>query len=131
MKTSSPGTSLFTRAAVLVVGAFLLASAQAATVTSPDGNLVGTFVITSGRLKFSVAYKGQAVVTPSALGVTVAGQDLGLVSTLGTPTTQTISETYPLKGGHATATNNCNVALIPITPTAASAPAWTLEVRAF
>ena len=115
----------------MVVSAVLLGSAHAATVASPDGNLVGTFVIKSGRLTFSVAYKGQTVVSPSALGVTVASQDLGLIKTLGTPTTQTISETYPLKGGHSTATNNCNVASFPVTPTASAAPAWTLEVRVF
>ena len=131
MKLSPPGISLFVQAVAFLAGAFFLSSAPAATVTSPDGNLVGTVVITSGRLTFSVAYKGQAVVKPSALGVTVASQDLGLASTLGTPTTQTISETYPLNGGHSTATNHCNVASIPVTPTATSAPAWTLEVRAF
>ena len=131
MKTSSLGTALLIHAAAFATSLFLLAPAHAATVTSPDGNLVGTFVNSGGRLKFSVGYKGQTVVTPSALGVTVAGQDLGLIKTLGTPTTQTISETYPLKGGHATATNNCNVALFPITPSATSAVAWTLEVRVF
>ncbi len=131
MKLPSPGTSLFVQATAFLSGAFFLASAPAATVTSPNSNLVGTVVITSGRLTFSVAYKGQTVVKPSALGVTVATQDLGLASALGTPTTQTISETYSLKGGHSTATNNCNVASFPVTPTATSAPAWTLEVRAF
>ena len=117
MKSSSSGTTHLLRAVAFVAGAFFLSSADATTVISPDGNLSGTVVITSGRLTFSVAYKGQAVVKPSALGVTVAAQDLGLASALGTATTQTISETYPLKGGHATATNNCNVASIPVTPT--------------
>jgi alpha-glucosidase len=97
------------------------------TVTGPSGNLSCAVTNVSGRLTFSVTYEGQTVVQPSPLGVTVAGQDLGAISALGTPTLSTIQETYPLKGGHATASNNCNVASIPVT----AAVDWTLEVRAF
>ena len=96
-------------------------------VASPDGNLVCTIANVSGRLTFSANYKGQPVVQPSPLGITVGGQDLGTITALGAPATSSVAETYPLKGGHAIATNNCNAAAIPVS----AAVSWTLEVRVF
>ena len=53
-----------------------------------------------------------------------------MLSSLGTPVTQSIQETYPLAGGHSTAVNSCNVSLVPVT-SGTSSLSWTLEVRVF
>jgi len=100
-------------------------------VASPDGKVVLSIgPDLTGRLTYQVKYLGQPVVLTSPLGPKVAGQDLGLAATAGAPVTAVINETYPLIGGHATATNHCNEAVFPITGGVAPV-AWTLEARVF
>lgn len=54
---------------ILVVAALLAISASAQTLSSPDGNLVMTFALTQkGTPTYTLSYKGQEVIRPSALG---------------------------------------------------------------
>ena len=47
-------------------------SASAASVSSPNGNVVLNFSIEDGRPVYSVTYKGRPVVLPSHLGLELA-----------------------------------------------------------
>ncbi|MBC8095230.1 MAG: glycoside hydrolase family 97 catalytic domain-containing protein [Akkermansiaceae bacterium] len=97
---------------------------------SPDQKLL--FNLQTGfssRLTFDVKRGEQGLISPSALGVTVNGVDLGANAKLGSAKLREINEVYPLNGVRTFATNHCHEALIPIT--GGSNTAWTLEVRAF
>lgn len=54
---------------ILMIATMLAISASAQTLTSPDGNLVMKFELTKkGKPTYTLSYKGQEVVRPSALG---------------------------------------------------------------
>lgn len=92
----------------VLVAATIITCAGAApgqvTVTSPDGSLVGTFKIVSGRLTYNLTRGGQTILEDSALGITVDGTDLGASATLGSLSAPTaINESYAWNGNHSTA----------------------------
>ncbi|MBQ3260135.1 MAG: glycoside hydrolase family 97 protein [Alistipes sp.] len=54
---------------ILMIATMLAISASAQTLSSPDGNLVMTFALTqNGTPTYTLSYKGQEVIRPSALG---------------------------------------------------------------
>ncbi|MBQ7342140.1 MAG: glycoside hydrolase family 97 protein [Alistipes sp.] len=54
---------------ILMIATMLAISASAQTLSSPDGNLVMTFALTQkGTPTYTLSYKGQEVIRPSALG---------------------------------------------------------------
>jgi alpha-glucosidase len=105
-------------------------AAEAVTLKSPDGN-VKMVVQAGGRLTYTVKFHGNVVIQPSALGVTVDGQDLGQNAVLAGPlVTAKINEHYVTLGVHTNAVNNYRSAVIPFTG-GPNGPAWQLEVRAY
>ena len=107
------------------------APAAAIQLTSPSGQLRATLTTAQeGRLTWSVQRAGVVVIEPSPLGITIDGQDLGAGVRLGKPQLGRISETDPIRGVHALATNHCLTADIPVTHIRSGAR-FILEVRAF
>ncbi len=112
----------------------LMCSAGAAdasrTLKSPDGK-ISTTIATGDRLKYTVTLRGKTVVEPSTLGVTVDGKDFGRnIAFASQSKTETINETYPVRGVHQTAVNHCLSTVIPLAGAGSAAP-WQLEVRVF
>jgi alpha-glucosidase len=100
-------------------------------VASPDGKVVMKIDTNAqGHLDYEVTFNGHEVVSPSPLGVTVDGKDLGDQAALGTETKSENNATYPVLGVHSTATDHDNEDAISITG-GAGKTAWMLEVRVF
>ena len=125
----------------LAGGAFFLTGCLAAVLTgraadpiavsSPSGSLKGTVLVdATGHLGYTVTVKGQPVVLPSPLGITVNAQNLGEEAELGRVVTRDFHETYPVAGVHAQALNEYHEASIQLTSGPAHVP-WVLEVRAY
>lgn len=106
------------------------ALAQNFRIASPDGTVSATVGSTGGTTTYQVSYKGQTVISPSTLGITVDGQNLGQNATLGSAAIRTFRETYRTWGNHPVATNWFNEATIPVTSGGTKTP-WQLEVRAY
>ncbi|MES1180667.1 MAG: glycoside hydrolase family 97 N-terminal domain-containing protein, partial [Verrucomicrobiota bacterium] len=104
-------------------------AAEAVTLKSPDGN-VKIVVRAGAELTYAVEFHGVGVVKPSALGVTVDGDDLGRnVRLAGPAATAKINEHYLTLGVHTNAVNDYRSAVIPFTG-GTNGAAWQLEVRA-
>ncbi|MGA1836112.1 glycoside hydrolase family 97 N-terminal domain-containing protein [Herbiconiux sp. 11R-BC] len=85
------------------------------TVTSPDGQTVATVSTdAAGTLSYTVTQRGVTVVKPSALGLVVDGTDWGTGVTLGTASTASVDESYPLMGFHDTARDHHNASVLPL-----------------
>lgn len=107
------------------------AAADPCALKSPDGRLEALLTAdAAGQLRFALSFNGVEVVKPSALGITVAGADLGAGVAFGAATRASIDETYPVLGGHAVATNHCNTLSLPLTHQATHTP-YFLELRLF
>lgn len=122
---------------VLAVGFSLMgfsvcrAADSSVKVASPDGKIEFTLnPSASGRLEYQASCDGRAVLLPSALGVSVDGQDLGAQATLGAGVAKEIDEQYPMLGGHSKAVNRCREMSIPVISGLAKTN-WVLEVRAY
>jgi alpha-glucosidase len=119
-------------ACILAIAATGLPIAAAAPVilTSPNGKIsVEIQADASGQLSWSVRHQNHVVVSPSALGMTIDGTEIGKGVTLGAPRTRTIEERYPTLGNHSIAVNHCNEAVIPLEN--AGGMKFELSVRAF
>ena len=112
----------------LLVGLTGTSQAAGIKVKSPNGNVVATF--TAGeRLSYAVNFRGQKALELSALGITVAGIDLGgKVAFAGRLETTTFKEAYPTLGGRAVAVNHYRVTVIPLRSRGVD---WQIEVRAY
>ena len=100
-------------------------------LTSPNNAISVTLALNSeDHLYYSVARGNQGILEPSTLGINLDANDLGSSVTLGQPRTHIIHETYPWLGAKSTATNHCQVYLVPVTHQPSGTP-WTLEVRVF
>ena len=131
LSTKRPSTFLLSTLVISGSGLISSALAQGITVNSPDNRIQATIIPSiNGPLSYSVKFKGQAVVLPSALGITVDGQNLGQGATLGRATTRVFDETYKTIGKHTTARNYFRETDLPVTGGAAQT-AWQLEVRVF
>ena len=104
------------------------AHAQGVTVDSPGKRVQIALDAGQNKLSYRVTVKGQTAIEPSALGLTVDGQNLGENAVVGQPATRDFRETYPVIGVHATALNAYREAVFPVQ---SGATAWQLEVRAF
>jgi len=113
---------------VLIVGC---ADARPLVVKSPTDKLAATISISpSGRLQYELTRHGEPVIEPSPLGITVDNLNLGRGVSLGKAKRSRIRESYPWRGVHSTAVNNCNVDRVPVTHVA-SGIEYELEVRCF
>ena len=111
----------------LALGASI-ARAQSVSVSSPNNRVQIALDAAGNKLSYNVKVRNQTAVEPSALGVTIDGQNLGANATLGQPVTRTFRETYPVMGVHAMATNAYREAVFPVQ---SGATKWQLEVHAF
>ena len=106
-------------------------ASEARMLNSPGKQVTATVAIDSqGRLTFSVTRVGHAVLEPSALGITVEGQDLGVGVEIGRPESRKLQEQYVRRGVKSHGTNHCVAYELPITHKASDLQ-WTLEVRVF
>ncbi|MBN9658811.1 MAG: glycoside hydrolase family 97 protein [Acidobacteria bacterium] len=130
---------------------FLLSTATAQTVTSPDGQLAATFQTVTraaaspgqpsaglqpspqGQLVYRVTFHGQELLEPSALRLELKDQPvLGAAVRIANSSTSTIDETYRLPHGKtSTARNHCHVLRLELEETAAPARKFTVEARAY
>src|SRR5262245_35028407 len=99
-------------------------------VTSPDGAVRFTANTGDARTTFTVTFRGNSVVEPSPLVMTVDGTDITAGATAGPAERYQIDETYATRGVHSRAVNRCNGARIPLTHVASGKP-FTLDVRVF
>jgi alpha-glucosidase len=104
--------------------------AQDIQIKSPNGQISATVTDKNGIPTYQVSFKGRTVIAPSALGITVDGQNLGQLVSVAPAATSSFRETYPVRGGHTTAVNAYNETIIPLTG-GAQKTAWQLEMRAF
>lgn len=83
---------------------------------SPDERLQLRFSVSpDGRLLWSLRRDTLSIVEPSALGVVLDGADLGVDVEIGDSSTGVIDESYPWRGGHSTAINQCTAAMTAFT----------------
>ena len=117
-------------------------------VLSPDGNIQLNFLLGQGRLNYTVTFKNKAVIQTSHVQFSVDGVDLsqGLemispaTSGQGLPPAQVrglivveryeLKETYPWRGVHSQAVNNCNGVRISLKHSKSNT-AYTLDARSF
>ena len=108
-----------------------IAKAQQFELQSPDERISATFTAApNAPLNYSVKFKNQTVISPSTLGITVDGENLGQNALMRKPVTREKRETYPTMGAHNMALNDYREALISFGAVGAAAR-WQLEVRAF
>ena len=96
-------------------------------VTSPDGS-IQIHITLNDRIRYEVGLKNKSVIGLSRMAFSLNGTDLTSEPTVGELKTYRINETYPWRGAHSMATNNCNGAVIPLKSGAVS---FNLEIRAF
>jgi alpha-glucosidase len=100
---------------------------------SPDGNVQLKIFLDEGQVKYGVTFKDKAVIETSRVQFTVDGIDLSEGVTVGGVERYQVKETYPWRGVHSQAVNNCNGAKISLKH-AKSNPQladYTLEARSF
>lgn len=115
---------------VLLVAAHNCHAAETVTMKSPDGR-VRVLIQPGERLTYTTSFQGNVVVKPSALGVTVDGNDLGQnVRLTGKLESKEFDESYVTRGVHTNAVNHYRSAVIPLAGGAEEKP-WQLEVRVY
>lgn len=78
-------------------------------VTSPDGSITSTVVMDAdGKLSYSVTKDGTAVVEKSALGFTIAEDDLRLLTVENSSSRRVTGEYENITGKHAEVSYDCN-----------------------
>jgi alpha-glucosidase len=118
--------TIFT-AAMVIASNNSLAAVSETQVTSPDGTIQFHVTFNSG-IHYEVGLKNKTVIEPSRMVFSLNGTELTADVTNGEPKTYHINETYPWRGAHSTAVNNCNGAVIPLK---SGAMEYRLEIRAF
>jgi alpha-glucosidase len=99
-------------------------------VGSPDGLVQIRVFLHEGRLKHEARFRNVPVIEPSPLTILVDGIDITEGLDLGEPTSYRVKETYPWRGVHSQAVNDCNGVTIPLKH-AGSNTSYTLELRAY
>lgn len=118
---------LFLIAATVLVSNRAVASSNETIVASPDGSI--QFQVTfKEHLGYDVSFKNKSVIEPSQLIFSLDGKDLTASPTVGDIKTYHLNETYPWRGVHSVAVNNCNGATIALKSGEVS---YSLEIRAF
>lgn len=116
-------------ASLLLVAVAGAAPAAAQRVRSPDGAVSFDLAVSRGRLTYSVRYRGDLVVEPSPLGVTVDGADLGHPVRLGESHAYRADRTFPWHGAHAVARDRHRGRRFEVKH--AGGTPYTLDVRVF
>ncbi len=128
---------MFLRVSVYVVALSLVFTLRApaaddvTSLASPDEKMIAQVTVSPhSQLQFAVTCRGEVVLAPSAIGITVDGVEYGNVATVGAPTTREINERYACRGVKTEALNHCIQYDVPVTVKGNNAQ-WTLQVRMF
>jgi alpha-glucosidase len=105
-------------------------AADQAQVLSPDGNVQLKFLLDKGRLDYTVTFKNKAVIERSRVQFSVDGVDLSQGLELGRVERYQVKESYPWRGVHCQAVNNCNGARISLKHSKSNT-SYTLDARSF
>ena len=98
------------------------AAAESRSLLSPDGAVAASvWADDSGQLVYSVAFRGAEVVSPSPLGITLGGRDLGRAASVRRLRVVEAQERYPLRGGKSEASLEALRALYHVTPQSGAA----------
>ncbi|MGC3957795.1 MAG: glycoside hydrolase family 97 N-terminal domain-containing protein [Verrucomicrobiota bacterium] len=114
-------------------GAFVAVTARvgAATVVSPDGQVIANISDAGGSLNYSITYRGIPVIENSPLGMTVNGTNLGIGVTITGGNFYTTNDTFASQHGiHANATNHYQAQSMLVSH-GASGLNYTVNVRVF
>lgn len=116
----------FVVASLLLFTGYAIAAPETE-VTSPNGSI--QFRLTfKNHLGYEVLFKTNMAIEPSWMMFSVDKKDLTKGATSGEIKTYRINETYPWRGAHSEAVNNCNGAVIPLK---SGAVGYKLEIRVF
>jgi alpha-glucosidase len=99
-------------------------------VLSPDGNVQLKFLLDQGRLDYTITFKNKAVIERSRVQFSVDGADLSQGLELGSVERYQVKETYPWRGVHCQAVNNCNGVRISLKHSKSNT-SYTLDARSF
>jgi alpha-glucosidase len=99
-------------------------------VLSPDGNVQLKFLLDQGRLDYTITFKNKAVIERSRVQLSVDGVDLSQGLELGSVERYQVKETYPWRGVHCQAVNNCNGVRISLKHSKSNT-SYTLDARSF
>ncbi|MCJ7674477.1 MAG: glycoside hydrolase family 97 N-terminal domain-containing protein, partial [Sedimentisphaerales bacterium] len=99
-------------------------------VLSPDGNVQLKFLLDQGRLDYTITFKNKAVIERSRVQLSVDGADLSQGLELGSVERYQVKETYPWRGVHCQAVNNCNGVKISLKHSKSNT-SYTLDARSF
>jgi alpha-glucosidase len=99
-------------------------------VLSPDGNVQLKFLLDEGRLDYTITFKNEAVIERSRVQLSVDGADLSQGLELGRVERYQVKETYPWRGVHCQAVNNCNGVKIFLKHSKSNT-SYTLDARSF
>jgi len=99
-------------------------------VLSPDGNVQLKFLLDQGRLNYTVTFKDKPVIETSRVQFSLDGVDLSQGLELGRVEQYKVKETYPWRGVHSQAVNNCNGARISLKHSKSNT-SYTLDARSF
>src|SRR5881397_3356899 len=89
-----------------------LTTAAQTRLTSPNGAIEFKLTLRQGRLTYAIASRGKAVIEPSPMQFTLDAVDLTREVQIGQIEPYRIQETYPWRGVHSYASNDCNGATI-------------------
>jgi alpha-glucosidase len=99
-------------------------------VASPDASVQAKVILDEGRLHYAVSFKGQPVLEIAPLSFSVDGVTLTAGVTSGDIKPYQVKETYPWRGVHSQAINDCNGTTLALSH-AASKSHYSLDIRAF
>src|SRR5262245_2066041 len=116
-------------ALIAAVSTFARSSSPAAnTIASPNGRVQFHFSAEPDRLRYFMSLDGRKVIHSSILSASIDGVDITGGASLGKIERYRIQETYPTRGVHSKAINNCRGARISIQHPNGN---YILEVRVF
>ncbi len=118
-------------APVLIAGLRTVnAAGEVITFKSPNGQVQFVLFAAGLQLRYRVSRANQIVLDLSPLGILIDGVDLCRDRTITKIDRYRVFEKYPARGGHSTATDNCNGAKISMRHTASKTD-YVLDVRAY
>jgi hypothetical protein len=128
--------TVFHKITLSIIGIFMLAVTAGAeatsrqpTVKSPDGQLQFKLLNSGSGLKYAVTWKGNTIISPSALGPLVGRVTYGADAVTKGVKAYSIDETYSMHGGKKSAENKCNGARFELL--SQGKYRWTLDVRCY
>lgn len=117
-------------ACALLLGGLSAFASSELSIKSPDRKIEVTLK-PGDQLTYSIEFRGQTIVQPSTMGISVDGADLGRTAAFcGKPEKTEINESYVTRGVHTNAVNHCNSVVVPMV-SGESKISWFLEVRVF